>query len=368
MIEGVQVVDKAWRYLYVNDALVEQSKYSKEDLLGCTMMERYSGIEQSEMFKVLKKCMTRREFCQMENEFKFPDESSGWFELRMEPVDEGVLIMSFDITDRKQMEMQLRQFNEHLEDMVNERTRELVDALEREKILNELKSRFVSIASHEFKMPLGAIQISVNVLEEYNGPEYTDRRTEYHHHIRSSVSNMFEIIDDFLALDKLEHGSVESERKKVDLPKLLREEVKKMQLICKENQKISLAYNGDKFGTVDDKIISRILMNLLSNAIKYSDRDVQIAAEVNSQSIKLSVIDKGIGVPEEEQSKLFDKFFRARNAREIQGTGLGLNIVKRYVDMLGGTIDFSSSTDGSDFRVSLPNAGFLKVKTRSELI
>lgn len=148
MLEGVQVINRDWQYVYVNDAIVRQGKSTRDNLLGHTMMESYPGIEHTEVFSNIKKCMRERKPCQMINEFIFNDRTTGWFDLRMEPVEDGVLIMSFDITKQKQLENQLLRFNEALEEKVKVRTRELQESLEREKALNDMKSAFVSMASH----------------------------------------------------------------------------------------------------------------------------------------------------------------------------------------------------------------------------
>lgn len=354
LIEGVQVIDKNWRYVYVNKSVVKQSTYSKEELLGFTMMEKYPGIEKTEMFKHLEKCMNKVTHHEMVNEFDFPDGTKGYFELRMQSVPDGVLIMSFDVTQKKKLENEIKKLNENLEKLVLERTQELSKSLEREIKLNELKSRFVSIASHEFKTPLGAIQISVNVLERYNNPEHIEKRKVYYGHIKSSVSGMFELLNDFLSIDRLEQGKVYTEKEKFNINALIKEEVEKLNHFCKNGQKIRYSHIGEFDVFLDKQIIKSILTNLLSNAIKYSESDIEIQTEVNGL-INLIVKDKGIGIPKKEQVNLFEKFFRATNAKNIEGTGLGLNIVKRYVELLNGDIRFSSTeNEGTDIFISLP--------------
>lgn len=358
MLEGIQIINPEWQYVYVNKAVAEQGKSSKEKLLGKTMMEMYPGIENTQMFYLLRECMENRVNKTMVNEFDFPDGSKGYFELRMEPVSDGVLILSLDITEQKRLEVKLAQLNKHLEERVNERTKELADALEREKELNLLKSRFVAVASHEFKTPLGAIQISVNVLETCNDgtPQHGIQRTELYGYIKSSVKSMFEILNDFLSLEKLEQGKVNSETEQLDLTELINNEAQKMKLICKEGQNINYTHKGKKEITTDKQILKSVFLNLLSNAIKYSDKDIDIITSVDKDDIMhLKIIDKGIGIPEKEQKKLYQKFFRASNTEDIEGTGLGLNIVKRYIDLLGGSIDCSSTKNkGTTFQVKLP--------------
>lgn len=354
LIEGIQVIDKSWRYLYVNKSVVKQSTYSKKELIGFTMMEKYPGIEKTEMFKHLKNCMNKKTHHEMINEFNFPDGTKGYFELRMQSVPDGVLIMSFDVTQKKRLENEIKKLNENLEKLVLERTQELSKALEREIKLNELKSRFVSVASHEFKTPLGAIKISVNVLEKYNTPEYDEKRKVYYGHIKSSVSGMFHVLNDFLSIDRLEQGKVYTEKEKFNLKSFIKKEIEKLNYFCKDGQKISYSHKGKFNVFLDKQIIRSILTNLLSNAIKYSNDDIDIQTKIND-SIHLIVKDKGIGIPKKEQINLFEKFFRASNTKDIEGTGLGLNIVKRYVELLHGNIKVSSiENKGTDIFISLP--------------
>ncbi|MCB9174049.1 MAG: PAS domain-containing protein [Flavobacteriales bacterium] len=360
LLEGVQVIDKEWRYFYVNKTVTQHGKTTEKELLGYTMMEKYPGIEQTKLFKLLAKCMENRKPNKLLNEFEFPDGSKGYFELRIQPVPEGVLILSIDVSEQKNLESKLRLFNDQLEDMVNERTQELVSSLEREKMLNELKSRFVSTASHEFKTPLGAIEISVNVLDIFNIPPNKKERDKYHKYIRTSVKNLHQILNDFLSLDRLEQGKVYYNNQKFDLPSLITSELEKIKCICKDKQKINYKHKGKKLVWMDNQILRSILTNLLSNAIKYSEKDINLTTEVTNENLNLVVEDKGIGIPKIEQKKLFEKFFRASNTNSIQGTGLGLNIVKRYTELLQGTIEVLS-TEGKgtlvqiDFPTSIEN-------------
>lgn len=357
LLEGVQVINKKWQYVYVNHALANHGKTTKEQLLGKTMMEVYPGIENTKMFSVLKKCMLKQISERLINEFDFPDGSKGYFELRMQPVPEGVLILSVDITQEKRLEIELQNLNKHLENKVDARTKELIRALDKEKELNVLKSRFVSIASHEFKTPLGAIQISVNVLEDYNDPipEYTEQRREMYGYIKSSVKSMFEILDEYLILDKIENHQINSNHQIFNYKELISSEIERMKIICKENQKINYNHSGLVSIKTDKQLVKSIFTNLLSNAIKYSAADVEVNSEITKKYIELSVTDKGIGVPAKDRKKIFQKFYRATNTTGIQGTGLGLIIVKKYVDLLDGKIDFKSELNkGTTFQIKIP--------------
>lgn len=357
LLEGVQVINKEWQYVYVNHALANHGKTTKEQLLGKTMMEAYPGIENTKMFSVLKKCMLKQISERLINEFDFPDGSKGYFELRMQPVPDGILILSIDITQEKRLEIELKNLNKHLQNKVNQRTKELVRALDKEKELNVLKSRFVSIASHEFKTPLGAIKISVDVLENYNDPipEYTAQRMEVYGYIKSSVNSMFEILNEYLTIDKIENNNHNANVQVFDYKELISSEIERMRIICKDNQKINYNHSGLVSIRTDKQLVKSIFINLLSNAIKYSDADVEVNSETTKKHIVLRVADKGIGVPSKDRKKLFQKYYRASNTSDIQGTGLGLIIVKKYVELLDGKIDFKSELNkGTTLQIKIP--------------
>ncbi|MCB9361563.1 MAG: PAS domain-containing protein [Flavobacteriales bacterium] len=357
MLEGVQVIDKEFRYFYVNEAVTKHGKSTKEEMIGFTMMDKYPGIENTKLFTLINKCMIDRKASKLLNEFQFPDGSNGYFELRIQPVPEGVLILSIDVSEQKKLENKLLQFNEQLEEMVDRRTRELANALEREKKINQLKSRFVSTASHEFKTPLGAIELSVNVLNDiYNVPPNKKEREKYHKHIKTSVKNLHEVLNDFLSLDRLEQGNVYYQNQEFDLPQLVTLEIEKLKFLCKEDQKIAYKHIGNELVFMDNHIIRSILTNLLTNAIKYSEKDINVKSQVIKENFFLTIEDKGIGIPKDEQDELFSKFFRASNTNKIQGTGLGLNIVKQYTEMLNGNITITSAEgEGTKVRLQFPN-------------
>ncbi len=232
-------------------------------------------------------------------------------------------------------------------------------ALEKEKELSDLKSRFVSMASHEFRTPLSTILSSADLIEAYTSEEQQKRRLRHTTRIKSSVANLTGILNDFLSLSRLEDGKIEAQPVKFDLAVLCREVLDEIQGLLKPGQKAFL--EGLEEGTeifLDKKILKNIFLNLLSNAIKYSEKDKPIVIRIKlkkGESLNFSITDQGIGIPEEEQQHLFTQFFRAHNVENIQGTGLGLNIVKRYVDLMNGAIRFESRLgEGSTFYVSLP--------------
>lgn len=299
---------------------------------------------------------------------------------------QGKFVMAFvvDITSRKRNELELRiaheqlrqssdaiqQLNRELEDKVQERTEELAEAiqqlaeskkevmlaLEKERELNELKSRFVTMASHEFRTPLGTILSSASLVGKYETNEDQPKREKHIDRIKASVSNLTEILNDFLSLEKLEEGVVRCQMVRINGKQLLSETIDDLKGVSRNGQTIELVYEGNEEIFADPQLMKNILINLVSNAIKYSKDDGQItvSSAVTPERFELNITDRGIGIPLEDQKNIFDRFFRATNAGNIQGTGLGLNIVKKYVELMDGSISFVSSEEGTTFTVSLP--------------
>ncbi len=287
---------------------------------------------------------------------EFPAEISlGHYQL-----DGEMLAVAFitDISERKHLENQLVKARENLEEKLKIRTLELTKSLEKEKEINELKSRLVSFASHEFRTPLTSILTSIMLIEQYGDASLEEKRNKHIERIKASVGHLTEILNDFLSLDKLEQGIVVSEVTVFNLRQFLTAIFEEMEgLLIKKNQKINMHYSGPEVVNQDTRILKNIMHNLLSNAAKYSAPEtcitVTVAAEDNQ--VSLAVTDTGMGIPEEEQNRLFEKFFRARNATAIQGTGLGLYIVKKYVELMDGTISFTSKmNEGTTFVIRFP--------------
>ncbi len=232
-------------------------------------------------------------------------------------------------------------------------------ALEKEKELNELKSRFVSMASHEFRTPLSTILSSVTLIEKYRLESEEEKRKKHIYRIKAGVNNLVGILNDFLSLDKLEDGKISAQYSIINVTEIGRDLTEEMQAMAKIGQNIIYQHEGDSSEFVTDKqILRNILTNLLSNAIKYSEekKEIIFTSNINKDELVFKVSDNGIGIPEKEQEHLFDRFFRASNVTNIQGTGLGLNIIKKYLDIIEGKIEFESEENkGTTFTIRLKN-------------
>jgi len=262
-----------------------------------------------------------------------------------------------DITERRQAVEDLKNLNDKLENRVIERTLELTHALEREKELNEIKSRFVSMASHEFRTPLSTILSSISLLERYTEDNEEEKRKKHIDRIKQSVRNLTGILEDFLSLDTLEQGKVGTFTETFDLYNFSMDIKGRIEGILKPGQYITYQHRGENEVMLDKRILENILANLLSNAIKYSHENnaIELRTIVSDDIVQITVLDFGIGIPKSDQKDLFKMFHRAKNANTIQGTGLGLNIVKRYVELLDGTISFQSKINkGATFIIEFP--------------
>jgi two-component system, LuxR family, sensor kinase FixL len=232
------------------------------------------------------------------------------------------------------------------------------DALRKEKELNELKSRFVTMASHEFRTPLSTILSSVSLIAKYPDKKDQEKRDKHIQRIKSSVENLTSVLNDFLSLSRLEEGRILLTPVELNLRDLSEDVVDEMNSMTKTGQTIvHKCVDCNSILKLDKNVLKNIITNLLSNAIKYSPEHSIITMEssIEKSVISISVTDQGIGIPDEDKPHIYSRFFRAHNAGNIQGTGLGLNIVKKYLDLMNGNITFKSTQNqGTTFTVFIP--------------
>lgn len=295
-----------------------------------------------------------------------------------------------DMTEQKRAEEELLILNQELEGRIAERTERLSDvvnrllatnqqlyheiqerkaaeqsllllqvelqqALKKEQDLGLLKTRFVSMASHEFRTPLSTILSSASLMNQYTQTEQQDKRHRHFLKIKNSVEMLTMLLNDFLSISRLEEGKVELCLEEINFHAFCQEVIDEMNNLLKKGQHILTKHQNDGLVVqMDKKLLKLILINLISNASKYSDDDEVIICEtkLDGQFFTINIIDKGMGIPEEDQKHMFDRFFRASNAMNIKGTGLGLHIVKRYAEMMNGELSFESElSKGSTFTV-----------------
>ncbi len=283
-----------------------------------------------------------------------------------------VIAFVVDITKRKEIEQDLldqkellqvsnakiKELNDSLETEVELRTAQLQKALKqieesrddlsralnKEKDLGDLKSRFVAMASHEFRTPLSTILSSASLLAKYTHTDEQDKRDKHIDRIKKSVHNLTGILSDFLSMGKLDNGKIELRANTVDIPEFILNICHEMELQGKDNQKIIYKHSGANLISIDEALLRNIIFNLLSNAQKFSPEngEIKITSSLNEDILKVVVKDNGIGISTKDLEHITERFFRAENATNIQGTGLGLHIVGKYVELMKGTMKIKS--------------------------
>lgn len=292
-----------------------------------------------------------------------------------------VLTLIEDLSEIKEKDNQIYELNTQLEKKIRLRTQELRDtvaqlkrevkrrkeaedkikvALQRERELNDLKTKFLSMVSHEFKTPLSGILTAATLVGKYNMEEQQEKREKHLKTIIAEVRRLNAILTDFLSIERLEQGKEVYRLSDFSLSKVVNEVIYDANMILKDGQKINYPQNiDDIIVNQDERIVALALTNLLHNAIKYSPEDTEIDFRVNilADRITFHIKDEGIGIPESDQKHIFDRYFRAENVLLTQGTGIGLNIIKAHVENLGGNISFNSKeNEGSVFTMELPLA------------
>ncbi len=296
-----------------------------------------------------------------------------------------VMALVIDITLRKEHERKILDLNSQLEERIKTRTQELEktvnileseiqkrveaekkikQALKREKELNELKTKFLSMVSHEFKTPLSGILTSTILLGKYQLAEQQDKRVKHLRTITDKVHYLNNILNDFLSIERLDTGKENYKFTTFKLSKVVNEVVYNANMLLKSGQNIYFPPEVDEYMvTMDEKILELSLSNLVHNAIKYSPENtrIEIAVKKDTSFLTIHVTDYGMGIPQESQKHIFSRYYRAENAINNQGTGIGLNIVQGHLKNLGGYVSFiSEEHKGSTFTLKIPLQTTLK--------
>lgn len=334
------------RHRWVNDAFASMLGYDKSELVGQSSLMHFDSRESWEAFgaEAYPALASGRTFV-AERLMKRKDGSRFWCEVSGNAVDPGDLArgaiwINVDVTERKRAEEEIRR------------------ALEKERELNELKSRFVAMTSHEFRTPLSTILSSSELLEHY-GERFPERdRKDLFQSIRAAVERMSIMLDNVLTIGRAEAQMLDFSPAPTDLAGFCESLVDELRLAADGKHTLEYSYEGGRTPvSVDGKLLRHVLVNLLSNAFKYSPQGgaVEFRVAAGPREAVFEVSDRGIGIPLEDQPRLFDTFHRGRNVSNISGTGLGLSIVKKSLELHGGRISFQSSPGaGSRFRVEIP--------------
>jgi PAS domain S-box-containing protein len=343
MLEGCMIIGFDWTYLYVNDVAALHGHQNRENLTGRTMLEMYPGIEKSPVFAAYRRCMKERVHLRFESEFTFADGITGWYEFSVEPVPEGIFVLSLDITERKKAE-QLRLENVCLE------------------AADKAKSEFLANMSHELRTPLNSSIGFSELLKQGMAGELSEKQKHFVDNILTSSQFLLALINDILDLSKIEAGKIDLKPERMSLPLTVNETLSLIkEKAMKHNVLLKTEFDPElEFIEADKQRFKQILFNLLSNAVKFSKEEggtVIIRAKKEGEMAKISVSDTGIGIKGENIGRLFRKFeqLESETGKKYDGTGLGLSITKQLVEMHGGRIWAESKYgEGSTFTFLLP--------------
>lgn len=380
---GILLINKSGNIELANDFSLAIFGYSKEEIIGhkleMLIPERFRSNHVKERKHFATDPSTRPMGMGRDLFGLKKDGSEIPLEISLSSYSEEGNIFSIafisDISARKEVEEKLKQQrlalaemndrmeaqNDELEKKVNERTLklqealrkleiskdELFKALNKEKDLGELKSAFVSMASHEFRTPLSTILSSASLLSKYTLTEEQINRDKHVQRIKSAVTNLNNILNEFLSLGKIEDGKISAHFTIFNVHDLTLQLVSEMNDILKQEQQIIYTHTGKEMIRLDEVLFKNILINLISNAVKFSSegKSIFIQTEVSAKRIIFTIKDEGMGITTQDQTHLFEIFFRAKNAANIPGTGLGLHIVGKYVEMMKGQITFNSELE-----------------------
>jgi PAS domain S-box-containing protein len=348
--DWVWEVDQQFRFTYVNPRATDMIGHSVADILEHRFTDFMPEDEAIRFDTVLSLFVQQQQpFTQIEATCQRPDGTPLTLEMSGSPMFgpegdfQGYHGMTRDISQRKQVEVDIRR------------------ALTREKELSELKTRFISMASHEFRTPLTTIQASAEMLERYRHKFTPDKQRVILQRIQTSVHHVIGLLNDVLTVGKTDAGKLTCQPMAMDLQQFCQDLVEELQFAQADTASpIQFTFQGDNPTVLaDDKLLRHILTNLLSNAVKYSPDHCPVEFTVTCAEAQttLQVSDRGIGIPTDDQAKLFDGFHRAMNVGNISGTGLGLVIAKRAAEAHQGSISFiSTEGEGTTFTVELPLA------------
>lgn len=337
----INVFDRNLCYVFAEGKELKAMDIETDDLLGSSFIDRISPEFRKSTREQLEKVFEGEHV-----HFEIMHEKNTYV-LRGVPLQgmdgeiDRILVVENNVTRQKQLEADMHK------------------ALATERQLNELKSRFISTASHEFRTPLSAISSSAQLIGKYISEEDQPKREKHVERIKANVANLTNILEDFLSLEKLNEGATNYRPEVFDLANFLRESIDDMAGSLKEGQQVKFETSLSQTPIYTDRqFVRNIVNNLISNASKYSAEGSTIGLKVDQspESYLILVRDQGIGIPKEDQAHLFERFFRASNCGNVKGTGLGLHIVKKYLELMGGGINFESEAgQGTTFTVQIPS-------------
>jgi PAS domain S-box-containing protein len=342
----MSIVDsKDGRIIDINSSYLTLLGLRYEQVIGKTSLELGVWADLNQRDELFRRALNNETVKNQEVKVKSKDGSVRTLLMSIEQIksdeNEDLLIfMALDITDRKTFVEEIRR------------------ALAKEKDLNILKSRFISMISHEFRTPLTAIMLSTDLLRRYGDQWSEEDKSKHFDRIQKTVLRMTQLMESVLTIGRMEAGKFDFQPESMDLHSYCRSLAESIEFTASGKVKIKFYYSGNcNDPMIDENLIGLILSNLLNNAVKYSPqgKDVHFEVTCDQSNASFVVKDQGIGIPEKDRKNLFNTFYRASNVGSISGYGLGLNIVKRCVEAHKGDIFVQSEENkGTTFTVKIP--------------
>ncbi|MCU0435227.1 MAG: PAS domain-containing sensor histidine kinase [Bacteroidia bacterium] len=377
--EGIVVVNQRGEMVRCNPSACIMFGFSQEEMLGnrveMLVPQKYAGSHAARHDAYTTNPEPRKMGANRDLFARRKDGSEFPVEISLSPFtrnnEKYVIAFVVDITLRKQAEEKLHNYSADLERQVRNRTlilEEAIDelqktkdqlhaALEKERELNELKTRFVSMASHEFRTPLATMLSSLSLVTKYGETNDKDKQAKHVQRIKNSITHLNDILNDLLSVSKLEEGKLTQHPEPTQICPFIAEVLTELKPLAGTDVLLVSECHCPEEITIDSKLLKHILFNLVSNAIKYSPagKTVSVNAGVEDNELVIHITDQGIGIPEEDQKHLFTRFFRGRNAAHIPGTGLGLHIVAKHTELMNGSVTFvSRENHGTTFTLRFP--------------
>ncbi len=375
-------LDDKMRFVYVNHEAENLLQRQSKDLFGQNIWDAFPEARGS-TFQTQYESAMQNQTPVIFVEFYPPLDT--WFEVHAYPSEKGLSIYFRDVTLRKNLEIALQNSLFELDMRVRERTtaleiandllqeeiisrrkaeEDLQLALNAERELGEVRTLFVSMVSHEFKTPLTSIRLTADLIMKYNHRMTEQQLTCHIEKIQAQVTQLDQLLETILLFNRSQSKGLELRFETIDVKEFLNRLIQDMQTLAGERHIIHFELVGDDFTyEIDRQLTSILICNLISNAVKYSPKGgtVEVKVECRLNSIDISVKDRGIGIPADEIPHLFENFYRAKNVGTISGTGLGLSLIKKIVDLYGGHIHIESTLNiGSTFKVHLPACSGMK--------
>ena len=349
MLEGCQVIDFDYRYVYLNSVAIRHARKTQEELIGKTIMACYPGVEGTDMYRNLTRCLRERVHLTMENFFSYPNGTEAWFELRFEPVPAGVFILSIDISARKEAEQRLLE-TERL------RIAETIRADQAEDI-ERVMTQFIRNATHEIRTPLTSMIGYLDLVQS----EITEPGPEvelYLDVLQRNTMRLEKLTSDLLDIQRLTNERIILDKSDISVMSLIDLVKTEVDPLLVEKSQTLVVSGRDAFVYVDHTRVMQVLVNLVMNASRFSPvgSEIRLVVEPTKDTVLVSVFDTGVGLSVEDISKLFTPFPDIHVEGVKDGTGLGLSICKGIVELHGGKIwaESEGRGKGSVFIFTIP--------------